>query len=174
MKVPIVDYNSAWPAMFAAEQAALAAAINIDRTIIEHFGSTSVVGLAAKPVLDILVGLPDFNLADSLVPNIVALGYDYIAHYNAIMPFRRFFQRRPRGVNTHNLHMVEMGCEFGERHLLFRDYLRSHPEAVAAYGAHKQELAQREWQDVNEYADAKTEFIMSVEKMARAWKARLY
>lgn len=166
MKVLIAEYNPDWPAMFAQEQGALAQAIMLDGTIIEHFGSTSVIGLAAKPVIDVLVGLPDFALADTLVPNIEALGYDYIAKYNAIMPFRRFFQKRPQGIATHNLHMVETGCEFWERHLLFRDYLRSHPEAAQAYAAHKQQLALREWQDVNEYAYAKTEFILKLEKQA--------
>lgn len=166
MKVLIVDYNPEWTVRFAEEQTALARAINIDGVIIEHIGSTSVVGLAAKPVIDIMIGLPDFAVADQLVPKIEALGYDYIAKYNAIMPYRRFFTRRPEGINTHNLHMVETGCEFWERHLLFRNYLRRHPEVAAAYAEHKQELAEREWQDVNEYAYAKTEFITHIEQQA--------
>jgi GrpB-like predicted nucleotidyltransferase (UPF0157 family) len=171
MKVQIVEYNLQWPLMFAVEQSLLAAAINIDACVIEHIGSTSVVGLGAKPIIDIMVGLPDFAHADDLVPNVVALGYDYIAKYNADMPFRRFFKRWSQGTATHNLHMVETGCDFGERHLLFRDYLRQHPEAVQAYESHKRELAEREWQDVNEYADAKTDFIIAMQNKARHWKA---
>ena len=93
--------------MFAQERDTLAQAIKLDGAIIKHFGSTSVIGLAAKPVIDVMVGLPDFALADTLVPSIEALGYDYIAKYNSIMPFRRFFQKRQNGVSTHNLHMVE-------------------------------------------------------------------
>ena len=100
MNILIVESNPEWPAMFAEERAALAAAINLDRAIIEHIGSTAVAGLAAKPVIDIMIGLPDFALAEGLVPNIVALGYDYIAKYNAIMPFRRFLQKRLTGVST--------------------------------------------------------------------------
>lgn len=172
MKVPIVDYDPAWPQLFAIEQALLAPALNTDGAVIEHIGSTSVVGLAAKPVIDVMVGLPNFALADALVPNIVALGYDYIAEYNALMPFRRFFIRRPHGINTHNLHMVETGCAFWEAQLLFRDYLRAHPDAVQAYAAHKRELAAREWQDINEYAYAKTEFIEATKRQAARWKAQ--
>ena len=173
MKVTVVAYHPEWPQLFAQEQAILSAAINIDGAVIEHIGSTSVVGLAAKPVIDVMVGLPDFALADGLVPNIVALGYAYLAEYNAIMPFRRFFTKRPNGINTHNLHMVETGCAFWEAQLLFRDYLRCHPEAVQAYAAHKQELAAREWQDVNEYAYAKTEFIEAMKRQAAIWKTPL-
>ncbi|MBS1809906.1 MAG: GrpB family protein [Acidobacteria bacterium] len=170
MKVEIAEYNPDWPAIFAREKADLLRALRLDGVCIEHFGSTSVIGLAAKPVIDVIVGLPDFALADGFVPNIEALGYDYIAKYNAVMPFRRFFQKRPDGIATHNLHMVETGCEFWERHLLFRDYLRSHPETAMGYAAHKKELALREWQDVNDYANAKTEFIQAIDAQAKVWK----
>lgn len=164
MKVQIVEYDPEWPKKFEQEKSLLFAAINIDRTVIEHFGSTSVVDLAAKPVIDILVGLPDFSMVDEVVPKIEALGYEYIAKYNEIMPFRRFLTRKPQEINTHNLHMVEKGCEFWNRHLLFRNYLRTHPLAAAAYADHKKMLAEREWQDINEYAYAKTEFITNLER----------
>jgi GrpB-like predicted nucleotidyltransferase (UPF0157 family) len=83
------------------------------------------------------------------------------------MPFRRFFIKEQDGTRTHQIHMVGIGSEFWERHLLFRDYLRRNPGVAAKYAALKKKLAEREWGDVNEYADAKTEFIRKIENEAR-------
>lgn len=134
---------------------------------IEHIGSTAVPGLAAKPIIDIMVGLENFALADSLVPRVTTLGYEYVQKYEAVMPLRRYFRRDTNGARSHHLHMVAVGGEFWERHLLFRDYLRQHPDVAADYAALKRQLAAREWHDVNDYADAKTEFIRSIEERAR-------
>jgi GrpB-like predicted nucleotidyltransferase (UPF0157 family) len=166
MKITIAEYTEAWAERFRIEKQALAESLGGEALAIEHIGSTSVQGLAAKPVIDIMVGLGDFAAADSLVPKIVALGYEYVARYNAIMPYRRFFIRDAEALRTHQIHMVEMRGEFWDRHLLFRDYLRANPEVMQEYAALKKRLAAREWQDVNEYADAKTEFIRRAEKEA--------
>jgi len=154
--------------MFEDERSVIEAALGGVAARIEHVGSTSVVGLAAKPVIDIMAGLEDFSLADSLVPKIEALGYEYVQKYEAVMPFRRFFLKERGGVRLSQIHMVGIGTEFWERTLLFRDYLRQHPNVAADYAALKQELAQREWDHVNDYADAKTEFIRGIEREARS------
>jgi GrpB-like predicted nucleotidyltransferase (UPF0157 family) len=96
---------------------------------------------------------------DRCVTPIVALGYEYIPRYEDDMPYRRFFRLRLAG-QAHNVHLVEQGAEFWVRHLAFRDILRTHPQVAAEYAALKRSLAPR-YDDVNEYAAAKTEFIES-------------
>jgi GrpB-like predicted nucleotidyltransferase (UPF0157 family) len=165
MRIAIFEYSPFWPRIFDEEKALLARQFP-DSTVIEHIGSTAVPGLAAKPVIDILVGLVDFAQANSFVPGIEQLGYEYVPRYETEMPFRRFFRKGQAAVRTHHIHMVAIGTDFWQRHLLFRDYLRTHPETAAQYSALKRTLAARDWQDMNEYADAKTEFIRRVEAEA--------
>ena len=166
MKIEIVEYSPEWAKLFREERAALYAALQPAKVIIEHVGSTAVPGLAAKPIIDIMIGLPDFTIANSLVPPIIALGYDYIAEYETVMPERRYFQKTVEKKRTHHIHMVEVGSEFWNRLLLFRDYLRANAEAMREYATLKKSLASREWQDMNEYAYAKTEFVKDMEKRA--------
>lgn len=167
MKVTIVEYRPEWTEMFDDEKRVLRNALGEVSARIEHIGSTAVPGLAAKPIIDIMVGLDDFSIADNLVPKIEALDYEYIKKYEAVMPFRRFFVKETGGLRTHQIHMVGVTSEFWERLVLFRDYLRRNSEVAAEYALMKKELAGREWLDVNEYADAKTEFIREIENRAR-------
>src|SRR5689334_19551539 len=109
MKVSIVEYRPEWRGMFEDEKRRLEAVLDEPAAKIEHCGSTSVVGLAAKPIIDILIGLPDFAVADTFVPKIEALGYEYIGKYEDVMPFRRFFAKNLNGERTHQIHMVETG-----------------------------------------------------------------
>ena len=167
MKITIVEYRSEWRKMFEDEKRTLHRALREVSPQIEHIGSTAVAGLAAKPIIDIMVGLEDFSIADNVVPKIEALAYEYIQKYETVMPFRRFFIKEQEGIRTHHIHMVGIGSEFWERHILFRDYLRQNHEVAAEYASLKKELAEREWIDGNEYADAKTEFIRAIENEAR-------
>jgi GrpB-like predicted nucleotidyltransferase (UPF0157 family) len=167
MKITIAEYSPAWSRLFEQEMRLLEIALGKDTAIFEHIGSTAVVGLAAKPIIDIMVGPYDFSLADNLVPEVEALGYEYIPRYEDVMPYRRYFTKRVDGTDTHHIHMVALGSEFWERHLLFRDFLRGNPVRASEYAALKKKLAELEWNDTNQYADAKTTFIRSVEKEAR-------
>ena len=167
MKVTIVEYRPEWRKLFEDEKRVLQTALGEVSTRIEHIGSTAVAGLAAKPIIDIMVGLEDFSIADQVVPKIEALAYKYIKKHEAVMPFRRFFIKEQAGIRTHQIHLVGIGSEFWERLILFRDYLRQHPGVAAKYASLKKELAGREWADANEYADAKTEFIRKIESEAR-------
>src|ERR1044072_9524664 len=169
MKVSLVDYNESWAEIFAEEQALLAGVLTDTKAQIEHIGSTAVVGLSAKPVIDIMIGIEDFSLADSLVPKIVAADYDYIKAFETEMPYRRYFTRRVDGDDTHHIHMVAIGSEFWLRLLLFRDYLREHKNVRDEYANLKSELAKLEWPDVDDYAEAKTAFIRRTEKAAEAF-----
>ncbi|HEY9840642.1 MAG TPA: GrpB family protein [Candidatus Obscuribacterales bacterium] len=187
MKVSLCDYDPAWAAGFAVEGPRLEQALAGFGGRVEHIGSTSVPGLAAKPVLDILIGLPDGGKLDRAAFTLLRLGYIYIRHYEKYMPYRRYLIRveappgaelpaivdsevnavdRARYPHTHHLHMVTIGSEFWTRHLLFREYLRTHDEARDAYAALKRELAQQDWESTNHYADAKSDFVRDIEAKA--------
>lgn len=165
MKITISDYSPTWLQMFAEEKMRLQKILLVS-AVVEHIGSTSVSGLAAKPIIDIMVGLADFAQADALVPSVQSLGYEYVSKFEVEMPFRRYFRKDKATVRTHQIHMVALDSEFWRRHLAFRDYLKAHPSIAAEYAALKRKLAEQEWTDVNDYADAKTKFIQSIEARA--------
>lgn len=164
--IVISDYDPRWPALFDEVRAQLQQAVGRWVVGIEHIGSTSVPGLAAKPVIGVLA------LADAdahCIEPIVALGYEYIQRYEIDLPERRFFRRRDgEGAGRCNIHLVEKGSEFWERHLLFRDYLRAHPQVARQYEQLKRRLAPL-FDDVNQYADAKSDFIREIAKQAQRW-----
>ena len=172
MKIILQPYNPAWPTLFEQEKARLMDALPGHVTSIQHIGSTSVPGLAAKPILDILIGVPSLAEADEFcIQPIVALGYEYVQAFEAETPQRRYFRKaNAGGVRTHHIHLVEINSDWWVDHLLFRDYLRGNQEVRRAYEAHKRELAAREWPTSNDYAEAKTEFIQKTMAEARAWR----
>ena len=166
MKIFLAAYDPDWPRQFAAEREALRGVAGAAAEI-EHIGSTSVPGLAAKPIIDILIGAEDLGQTDCLVPALAGVGYGYVPEYEDELPERRYFEKFRDGRCTHHVHMVVTGSDFWVRHLAFRDFLRAHPEVRADYEALKRRLSERDWRDGNEYADAKTEFIRAVEARAR-------
>lgn len=167
MKVIIEEYNPEWSKMFAKEKQVLSAILP-NPVRIEHIGSTSIEGLGAKPVIDIMIGLNDFSTVDTLIPHIKSVAYNYVSEFESQMPYRRFFTKDSNGVRTHHIHMVEANTEFWHRHLAFRDYLRAHVVDKDAYYKLKKELFLLEWRDTSEYAQAKTFFIRNIEQKALA------
>ena len=167
----IVDYDSQWPQRFEAERLRLQNALGDYALSIEHMGSTSVPGLAAKPVIDITVGVASLALADRYcLEPIQALGYEYVPQFEDVMPRRRYFRRSDAtGMRTHQIHLWEITDSEYERHIVFRDYLRAHPHEAQAYAEVKRRLAKL-YDSVNDYADAKSEFIKPCEQRAFAWK----
>jgi GrpB-like predicted nucleotidyltransferase (UPF0157 family) len=166
MKTPrplvLTPYDAAWPGAFAAERARISAAFGGLPAEVEHVGSTSVPGLAAKPVLDIMVGRPPASDAAPYVAALVALGYEHRGAHG--IPGRDYFVRgEPR---SHQVHMVALGGGFWRRHLAFRDELRRSPATADAYAALKHRLAARFRDDRDAYLEGKTEFIEGV--VARA------
>lgn len=168
--VRIVDYDPSWPAGFEAECEALAPVFAGAEVTIEHIGSTAVPGLAAKPILDILIGAASLEVFEARVPDLAELGYGYVPEFEATLPMRRYFQKPAASGQTHHLHCVEKGGDFWRDDLLFRDFLRAHPETAAEYAELKRDLARKYGQDREGYTDAKTAFIESVK--ARAGGAR--
>jgi len=129
-----VDYDPRWPQMYEEDRAAIARALGPMLRGIEHVGSTSVPGLAAKPVIDIMLGVNVDDL-DRIIEPLTAIGYEYNPDWEISMPMRRYFRRiAPDDSHTHHLHAVPHGGDFWTRHLRFRDYLRAHPDKAREYG----------------------------------------
>jgi GrpB-like predicted nucleotidyltransferase (UPF0157 family) len=181
--IVIADHDPAWVAKFEAARDAMFAACGRDAFVaIDHIGSTSVPGLAAKPIIDMMPGLRSLADAPPVIAGLVALGYRYVPEFEQDtpsgpgMPFRRYFRGDdPDGRRAYHVHMVEHGSDFWATHLLFRDYLRRHPEAAEAYAKLKRELAAdfnatiTATSDINVgYTDRKTEFVAEIVARAQA------
>lgn len=170
--VAIVPYDPAWPRRFDEEKQHLLACLPrgaIGR--IEHFGSTAVPGLAAKPIVDMLVEVPSLQLVGTVIaPILTAQGYEYFWRPSWKNPndiaYAWFIKRDAAGRRTHHLHMLEAASPDWER-LLFRDYLIEHPELAAEYEALKHRIAREHPDDRIAYANAKTDFVVRVTRAAR-------
>ena len=168
-QITIVDYRPEWPKLCEQELDQLEDIIGPYVADIQHIGSTSVPGLAAKPIIDIMIGVDALAIADHFcVKPMVDNGYEYVQAYESQIPHRRYFRKSDQeGKRTHHLHLVEVDSQWWERHILFRDYLREYPEDRDAYGELKKKLAEREYEDKHEYTRAKTEFITKILEKAR-------
>ncbi|MBI5231072.1 MAG: GrpB family protein [Coriobacteriales bacterium] len=167
--VEVVDYDPDWPASFEREKAHLLASLPAGIVVrIEHFGSTAVPGLSAKPIVDILVEVTDLEaVRREVVPILQAEGYEYFwrpTFGDHGEPFYAWFIKRDpaTGLRTHHIHMVEGGFDSHWERLLFRDYLIAHPEVADRYGELKRELANDPKLDRVGYTHAKSDFIAEV------------
>ena len=171
-RIEIVDYDPAWPEVFAAEAARLRPFFPpgcIRR--LEHIGSTAVPGLAAKPVVDILVGVDDVELVrEQVAPRMEAAGYDYFWRPTSgddTGPFYPWFiGRDAAGRRVSHIHVAPLDMTGQWERVAFRDHLRAHPDVAAEYAALKRELASRLGDDREAYTEAKTEFILRVTELA--------
>ncbi len=157
-EIKIVDYDPDWPKKFEAHAERIADALGPAALRIEHIGSTSVPGLAAKPIIDILVSVKDSADESAYLPRMEAAGYvlrvrepDWNEH--------RMFRTPERDVHVH---VYSAGCPEIERNLTFRDRLRRNTDDRRLYEQTKRELAAKEWPDMDAYARAKTEVIESI------------
>ena len=157
--VVIVPSDPAWPRRFDVERARIAAALP-HATRIEHVGSTSVAGLAAKPIVDVVVDVDD---VDAAVAPLEAAGYVLRVRE----PGHRMLRTPERDVHVH----LWSDPAETERHLLFRDWLRVDADDRDRYAAVKRALAEQAWGDMNDYADAKSPVIADITHRAEAWAA---
>ena len=175
LPIVIADYDPRWAAMYAEESARIKNAIGEWLSGIEHVGSTSVPGLAAKPVVDIMPGLRSLGDSSHIVTPLQKLGYQYIPDYEDELPERRYFVRPPgrgyRHKRLFHIHAVETTTAFWRRHLAFRNYLLAHPETADEYAALKRCLAAKYGSDRVGYTDAKTKFITRIESLALVGEA---
>lgn len=165
MQVRLSDYNEEWSRMFQTEAQFLRTIFGDDIITFEHFGSTSVKGMKAKPVIDMMCIVKDINNIDSYNDKMTSLGYDAAGEWG--IPGRRLF--RKGGENrTHHIHFYQSDNPQIERHIIFREYLRSHPEEAAKYSSFKEELAQQ-FENTSGYSPAKKAFVTEMEQRALLW-----
>jgi GrpB-like predicted nucleotidyltransferase (UPF0157 family) len=158
--VRLVAYDLGWPAAFARERAALLPAVTPHVVGgVHHVGSTAVPGLAAKPTIDIMVGIAGLDEARGCLPALEALDYHYAPYRTDEMhwlckpdPIRR----------THHLHLVPAGSPRFAAALAFRDHLRAHADVARQYETLKQQLAARFADDRDAYTEAKADFILEI------------
>ncbi|MGN9909740.1 GrpB family protein [Phytohabitans sp. LJ34] len=167
--VVVVAYDPAWPALFAAEARLLAAALPGTLSI-EHVGSTSVPGLAAKPVVDIVVVVAGAAAVD--VAALVPLGYTFRPHAFPDDPDHLFLVKDTGGVRSHHLHVFGEGSPWPARNRAFRDYLAAHPDAARRYEAAKHAAAALHPDSRGRYGEAKEEVMLRLVAEADAWSAR--
>ena len=168
----VSDYDSKWPTLFEQERTRIKNALGSFALAIEHIGSTAVPGLPSKPVIDLLVGVPSLEEAkERCIEPIEALGYIYIPAYASWIPDELFFRKGPPGPWTHHVHLMEPAHPRWEALLVFRDYLRAHPEAARAYADIKRAIAASSKDDIEAYRTGKNVFVAETTAKARAWRA---
>lgn len=167
--IEVVPYNSLWPRQFEAEAAVIKKALGDNCVEVYHVGSTSVLGLSAKPIIDVIVVAQD---PSSSIRAMVNLGYQYKGELN--IPFRFYFSK-----DDFHLHMYDAGSPEIELNLTFRDYLRTHAEACSEYIQLKQKLVdeQRQYKDAppmfSHYTLGKNDFIRKILQQAGFNRLRL-
>lgn len=163
--ITIVPYDTAWATAFEREAGALSAALGSLALRIEHVGSTSVAGLAAKPVIDIQVSVARLSPLEPYAGVLQGLGYRFIplGDFDAFYPF---FAKPGEWPSTHHVHLCVAGGEQEGKHLAFRDFLRNHPDAASAYAELKRRLAAENHGETlasrERYSLAKTGFVHDI------------
>jgi GrpB-like predicted nucleotidyltransferase (UPF0157 family) len=163
-EIVIADYDPEWPQWFERAAGEISAALGETAIEIHHVGSTSVPGLAAKPLIDINMVVPDTTAEERYVPHLGAVGYEL-----RVREPDWYEHRLLRGFDPPvNLHVFPPNCEEVERGVRFRDWLRAHDDDRELYERTKRELATKEWKYVQNYADAKSAVIQEILARARA------
>lgn len=168
MKVCVVPPDPFWPAMYEVEASQLREALGALVVEVHHIGSTAIVGIFAKPIIDILLVVQDLESLDAHNETMILLGYEPKGEFG--IPDRRYF-RKGSSINgrTHQVHSFKGGSPDTLRHIAFRDYMNHHAEAAQEYSALKQELAAAFPNDIQAYMNGKDAFIKRHEAMALEW-----
>ncbi|WP_290714724.1 MULTISPECIES: GrpB family protein [Exiguobacterium] len=165
-QVFVLPYQSEWESEYAREAKRLRDVFGARLNSIHHMGSTSVPGLAAKPIIDILPVVNSLDGIEQFDEPMEALGYEAKGEFG--MPGRRYY-RKGGDERTHHIHLYAVGNPEIERHLVFRDYLRAHPEEANAYGTLKEQLAATYPYDIEAYIAGKDALVKELEHRAIAW-----
>ena len=167
--VRLVQPDPAWPDQAAAEAKRLAGAVGETLVIVHHIGSTAIPGIRAKPTIDLLPLVNSLAALDARAAAVRALGYDWRGEFG--LPGRRFCSLTRAGARLFNVHFYQEGAADVARHLIFRDYLRAHPDEARAYEAEKIRAAAMRPDDTLAYNDQKNDWIKACERRALAWSA---
>ena len=165
--IDIVDYDPAWPALFAEERQRLRACLGGRIGRIEHFGSTAVPAMAGKPVVDLLVGVSKLPVPAPWIESLQAMGYENFGE--VFIPGRWYL--RNRGPPHFNIAVTVEGGEFWRTQLLVRDYLRAHPHEAAAYSEAKRAIYAAGARMFSTYSQAKGPFLAALKERAEKWHA---
>jgi GrpB-like predicted nucleotidyltransferase (UPF0157 family) len=168
--IEIAVYEPEWPRRFARQGAELRAALGAVALRIDHIGSTSVPGLAAKPIIDVQISVAAFEPLDAFRLPLESLGY--VFHPENVERTKRYFREPPGQRRTH-LHVRRAGSFSEQLALLFRDFVRTHPAVAADYARLKLDLAQQYGYNRQGYTDAKQPYIWSVVAQADEWAQRI-
>jgi GrpB-like predicted nucleotidyltransferase (UPF0157 family) len=163
--VRLDEADPGWPARYEEVRARLAEALGATAVRIDHVGSTAVPGLAAKPVIDIQVSVPDVEDEAAYRPVIEGLRFPMRSRE----PGHRYFRTPPRTVHRIHIHVCQAGSDWERDHLLFRDYLRAHPAVTSRYAEVKHTLVERYRDDRLGYTEGKTPFIRNAVREAEEW-----
>lgn len=170
-KINIVPYNPNWPKLFNEEARFLKNKFPKIIKRIEHFGSTAVSGLSAKPVVDMLIEITSHkDVKNNIVPYLESLGYDYFWRPEIDKPpmYAWFIKRNKQGERTHHLHFVRKDSKLWNR-LFFRNYLREFPKEAEKYGRLKTDISKRYPNDREAYTKAKTKLVVSITEKAKQY-----
>ena len=164
--ISVVPYDERWPQQFLAEKSLIIEAIPVDNMVIHHIGSTSVKGLAAKLIIDILLEIERVEKLDRYQKEFEEIGYEFKGEYG--LPRRRFFQKCG-DKRSHQIHAFDLGSPEARRHLAFRDYLIAHKDVAKEYEKLKYFAAKECANDIEAYSDIKNDFVAHHERIALAW-----
>ncbi|MEM2940254.1 MAG: GrpB family protein [Thermoproteota archaeon] len=159
--IVIVDYNSQWPLLYEEEKKNILAVIGHKALAIEHIGSTAVPGLGAKPIIDIMVCVNNAPDAEECVPLLRRIGYNDVTPEEGNPDWYYCLGKGIHSVGYH-LHLMRYGSNFAKKHLIFRDYLRAHPDVAQQYYEIKKIMAAKHRFNRVAYTESKTSFIESV------------
>lgn len=166
--VVVTEYSPLWEKQFEEEAEKIREILGENCRAVYHIGSTSVEGLKAKPIIDIMPVVKSLEETDRRAGEFEKIGYEYLGEFG--IPGRRYL-RKGGDERTHQVHIFEAGNKMEiERHLAVRDYLRSHRERAREYGQLKERLALLHPYDIEEYCDGKDEFVKTLEREALLWR----
>ncbi|OCQ88991.1 hypothetical protein BCD64_04410 [Nostoc sp. MBR 210] len=168
MKIEVVPHNPHWRSQFETESKQIALAFSENVVTIHHIGSTSIPNIYAKPIIDFLIEVKDITKVDEQISVMEALGYEFMGEFG--IPGRRYFRKEKENIRTHNVHTFEVNSPEIIRHLAFRDYMITHPEAAQKYSELKRQLAKQYSNDINGYMNGKDSFIKEIEQKALVWR----
>ena len=157
--IVVVDYDPMWPEIFEQLRTHVGSVLHDVALTVEHVGSTSVPGLAAKPIIDMSVIVASKREVPLAIARLATLGYEHLG--NRGIEDREAF-RHPEGWLAHHLYVCPQGSLAVQNHLAVRDYLRTHPETAQEYGELKKRLAQEFPNDIESYVDGKTNLVLEV------------
>tara|TARA_B100000965_G_C19597350_1_gene760865 strand:- start:3167 stop:3721 length:555 start_codon:yes stop_codon:yes gene_type:complete len=167
LPIILVPHRPEWEQLFNHEAARIADCFGNNLLKIEWIGSTAIPGICAKPIIDMIPVVEAMNAVDAITAKMEALGYHAMGAFG--MPRRRYFIRIVNKDEGYHVHTFEKNNPEVTRHILFRDYMRAHPDEAKAYGALKEKLGEAFRDDRMAYCHGKTAFIESIDKKALAW-----